>query len=207
MQTKPSSILIPLARFQESLTHSGPKAGSQSDLSSFEFQGLVHHVETTQLLQQRIDEGVENAATAAVLLRAMSILERSRSSISRTLQQLSGTRTIRRRERDEATQFLLAELSDGDRPAKELISRAESIGITYRTLKRAKADLNIISFQSALPNQGHCWVWSLAPAKSDTGRMSQPVTNPRKGGHALWPSEGAVGPQTHCLANKLLKPL
>lgn len=202
MQTKPSPISIPLAKFRESLSNATLQSGTRSGVELFETQCLLLHTEATELLHQRIEAGVEDSATAAVLIRAMSILECSRSSVSRTLQQLSGERTIRRRDRDEATQFLLTELSDGDRPAKELISLAESIGITYRTLKRAKADLCIISFQSALPNKGHCWVWSLAPARSDSGKMTEPVTNPGKGGHALWPSEVCVGPQTDTLTHQ-----
>ena len=95
-------------------------------------------------------------------------------------------------ERDEAMNFLRTELADGDRPAKELIALAQSIGISPRTLKRAKAELNIISVQRTLPNQSRGWVWSL---NSDVS-TSAPKPTPKRlsGGHARWPSEFSVAP-------------
>ncbi len=63
-----------------------------------------------------------------------------------------------RTERDDAIEFLSAELADGPRPAKEIKDAASAANIHERTLKRAKSDLGIQSTKDGL-NGG--WRWRL----------------------------------------------
>jgi putative DNA primase/helicase len=63
-----------------------------------------------------------------------------------------------RTERDEAADFLLAELADGPRPVKELKAEAKNAGITEITLQRAKSKLGIKASKTGY--QG-AWTWSL----------------------------------------------
>ena len=58
--------------------------------------------------------------------------------------------------RKTAIEFLRAELKDGAMPAKYLLEKAESEGISKRTLDRAKKSLRIIS-----KLQSKIWVWRL----------------------------------------------
>jgi hypothetical protein len=60
-----------------------------------------------------------------------------------------------RTERDEAVEFLLAELADGGKPAKDLL-RSAPCG--ERTLRKAKATLGIEARKGGL-NEG--WIWQL----------------------------------------------
>jgi hypothetical protein len=58
--------------------------------------------------------------------------------------------------RKTAIEFLRAELKDGAMPAKYLLDKAESEGISKRTLDRAKKSLGIVS-----KPEGKIWVWRL----------------------------------------------
>ena len=62
-----------------------------------------------------------------------------------------------------ALSFLKNELADGALPAKDVYRDAEGIGISKRTLARAKAQLGIVSQQSHEGGKrgGGGWVWSL----------------------------------------------
>ncbi len=66
----------------------------------------------------------------------------------------------------EAKAFLQDALRDGRQPAKKLFRDAKAIGISEKTLRRAKADLNINSFKDGL-NGG--WVWELPSAEGGQG--------------------------------------
>ena len=107
-----------------------------------------------------MNENPSDEASAATLLRSMSLLERTRARIARS----KGNPAAEQPERDEARHFLQTELSGGDRPAKDLISLAHSVGIAPATLKRAKASLGVTSVQRTLANNTRCWMWSLDPA-------------------------------------------
>ena len=68
--------------------------------------------------------------------------------------------------RAEAIEFLKDALANGPRPAAELQAQAQGLGIAPRTLKRAKADLNVIStsIYEAGVRGATAWVWSLPGA-------------------------------------------
>jgi hypothetical protein len=57
---------------------------------------------------------------------------------------------------DVATRFLIEELSVGPVPAKHLLSKAKTLGISDRTLDRAKKQLRITA-----QKRGERWIWSL----------------------------------------------
>lgn len=64
--------------------------------------------------------------------------------------------------RREAEDFLKVELADGPRLASEVSEAADGLGISERTLKRARKDLGVVSEKSGY--QG-AWQWSLPPDK------------------------------------------
>ena len=61
-------------------------------------------------------------------------------------------------DRDEATEFLLGELSDGPRPAKQLKASAKAIGVGDWALKGAKKKLRVSSSKGGMDGG---WIWSL----------------------------------------------
>jgi hypothetical protein len=63
-----------------------------------------------------------------------------------------------RPERDEATEFLMTELADGARPAKEIEKARRDAGISERTLRRAREDLGIKPQKNGLNG---AWTWEL----------------------------------------------
>jgi hypothetical protein len=66
-----------------------------------------------------------------------------------------------RTERDEATEFLRAELEGGPRPAKEVKSAARDAGISDATLRRAKTQLRVVSERVGGAGADGHWEWSL----------------------------------------------
>jgi putative DNA primase/helicase len=72
-----------------------------------------------------------------------------------------------RTERDEAADFLRAELATGPRPVREVRKAARESGISDRTLDRAKAAVGVVAHRvGGAASAGH-WEWSLsAPAVS-----------------------------------------
>jgi len=60
------------------------------------------------------------------------------------------------RPKDAAEEFLKRELGDGPRKAKEMLALADLVGISERTLARARTRIGVKSEQK----RGH-WIWSL----------------------------------------------
>ena len=58
--------------------------------------------------------------------------------------------------RADAASFLQDELKDGSKPAKAIFKEARDAGHSERTIKRAKADLRVVS-----DKEGKQWVWAL----------------------------------------------
>jgi hypothetical protein len=85
-----------------------------------------------------------------------------------------------RTERDEAIEFLAAELADGPRPAKEIKQAASAANIFERTLKRAKADLGVTSTKDGL-NGG--WRWRL-PEQEGHASQDEQGGHAKQGGHS-----------------------
>lgn len=61
-------------------------------------------------------------------------------------------------ERREAAEWLRRALADGPRPAKDLFRQAESVGISKTTLKRAKAELDVVAEKASWEGP---WAWRL----------------------------------------------
>ena len=71
--------------------------------------------------------------------------------------------------RDEAQDWLEAELEGGPRPAADLYRAAEAAGITEATLKRAKRRLNVESKRVEGAAGDGYWVWELPRAEKAKG--------------------------------------
>lgn len=120
---------------------------------------------------------------AGAYLKILNLIERSKSRADRAADRLRRqTSTHESFQLNAAAQFLLTELSDGERPAREIIKLAKSIGISERTLDRAKADLRIRSIQRITPDS-RCWVWAL-PQSPDKTLDFSPETPGRQGAMA-----------------------
>jgi energy-coupling factor transporter ATP-binding protein EcfA2 len=78
-----------------------------------------------------------------------------------------------RTERDEAIEFLEAELGEGPRPTQEIKNAARAAAISDRTLARAKADLGIKSTKDGL-NGG--WRWRL-PKDATTAEATKDASD------------------------------
>ncbi len=167
MQTEPNQLADVFTLQNASLIQTAPLEVTDPRWTSFlDSYSIFQQLELNKLLKQKIAEDPSDKAAAA-LLRAHNLFERTRSRMGRIEEASNRAAQPNSPERDEAVSFLLTELADGDRPAKELLDLAQSIGISPRTLKRAKAELNIISVQRALPNQFRGWVWTLNPNSTD----------------------------------------
>ncbi len=114
-------------------------------------------------------------------------MERSKSRFDRIAGRLTRKPTAAESfQLNTATQFLLTELSSGEKPAREVIKTARSIGISERTLDRAKAELGIISIQRTITSESsqiRCWVWTL-PRQPDKTPDSKLETPERQGAMA-----------------------
>ncbi len=78
-----------------------------------------------------------------------------------------------RTERDDAIEFLAAELAEGPKPTNEIKRAARDTNISDRTLARAKADLAVQSTKDGL-NGG--WRWRLPDKDATLGRDAKGVT-------------------------------
>jgi hypothetical protein len=61
----------------------------------------------------------------------------------------------------EALEFLREELAEGGRPANEVKKSAESAGLKWRTVQRAKKQLHVKASKSGLDGG---WTWTLPPS-------------------------------------------
>ncbi len=128
---------------------------------------LCNQYAFAESLLQRAEATPENPAYTQMVVRTFNIMERTTSRIARANPD-SGP-FINTSERQEAREFLLTELADGPRPAKQVLAAANAAAISRRTLFRAKSELNIQSIQSQPPGQSRIWSWVLP---------TQPVVQP-----------------------------
>ncbi|TSC72746.1 MAG: hypothetical protein G01um101438_463 [Parcubacteria group bacterium Gr01-1014_38] len=88
-----------------------------------------------------------------------------------------------RAELDEAKEFLLEQLSGEPVEADETKKKARSVGLSERTLRRAKKVLGVVSVREGFGQDGR-WVWSLpkgANTRPSKGLATYEVsTNPRE---------------------------
>jgi hypothetical protein len=75
-----------------------------------------------------------------------------------------------------AARFLEDALVNGPALARKMFDRAESKGISKRTLKRAKQELRVRAVRKGEEGQigGGAWWWEL-PSKSTNGSQDQPL--------------------------------
>ena len=84
---------------------------------------------------------------------------------------------------DEAISFLETELADGDKRATEMIDSAEAVGISKRTLERAKKELDVGARREGLPGSrggGRLW-WSFDRHSEDGGVNAEEPVKPVEG--------------------------
>ena len=165
METKINPIIAPLQALSERLL-SAAKDTSNPDIESLtpflEAQALIQQQSIIDQLTQLAAESTDRLACSNLLLRAISTADRTRNRLSRLIG--AAPTPVPATEREEACNFLESELAGTERPAKDLIAAARALGITTRTLYRAKSDLNIISIQKASPEGAalaRTWFWSL----------------------------------------------
>ncbi len=133
---------------------------------------LYNQYAFAQSLLQKAEAKPEDAAYTQMILRMFNIMERTTSRIARANPD-SGP-FINTAERQEAREFLLTELADGPRPAKQILAAANAAAISRRTLFRAKAELNIQSIQSQPEGQPRTWSWFLpAQPAADVPQAAQ----------------------------------
>ena len=79
-------------------------------------------------------------------------------------------------DRDEAVEFLQAELEDGPQPAHEIAQAAGRAGVGPGSLKRAKRELRAVSKREGFGDKG-CWMWSLPDAVKEDRPKGTPPTS------------------------------
>ena len=161
MQTEPNQFADVLTLLKHSLVQTAPLDVKDAKLNSFlDSYSIFQQIDFAQFLKDRIAQDPTDK-TATDLLRCQILFERTRARIARDAHAANRALEPNCPERDEAINFLLTELAEGDRPARELFAIAQSIGISQRTLKRAKSALNIASRLDRSPGQKRAWIWSL----------------------------------------------
>jgi hypothetical protein len=69
---------------------------------------------------------------------------------------------------EEAVQFLMDVLAEGDHEYHALVREAKASGVHERTLRRAKGQLGIRSYRVGNPAKGMKWFWSIQPKSEAT---------------------------------------
>ena len=82
--------------------------------------------------------------------------------------------------KENAAEWLAAELLNGARKATEIKILAEKAGISERTLKRAKADLGVVAKQVSGQSHGG-WTWEL-PSRSPLEEVEEVLARQHPGG-------------------------
>ncbi len=161
MQTEPNQLNDVLTLLTASFIQTAPLEVTDPRWTSFlDSYSIFQQIELNKLLKQKIAEDPSDKAAAA-LLRAHALFERTRSRMVR-VEELANPCGRATPDRDNAIAFLLAELADGERPASDLFATAQSLGISSRTLNRAKAELPI-SCRLDRSASKRAWMWSLTP--------------------------------------------
>ncbi len=123
-------------------------------------QALLQQLELAQHFQIALDVDPMNQVAAAGLFKALALIEKSRTRVTRPTKP-DKTEPKKPTERDIAAEFLKAELLPGPRRVDDLLSRGRLMGISARTLQRAKLDLNIASNLHVMPDKERFWSWAL----------------------------------------------
>ena len=82
--------------------------------------------------------------------------------------------------REEAVEWLRAKLANGPVPANEAETEAGKVGISSRTLRRAKQSLRVISEQARADTSISGWIcWTCRPCRPSRGRWPRRPRRPR----------------------------
>ena len=96
-----------------------------------------------------------------------------------------------RDDRDEATEFLRAELAPGAQPANEVKRKAEQTGIGPGSLKRAKRSLGVESTKQGMDGP---WLWELPEEDAPKGTASVSIyPSPSSPSHSQAKNRGPEG--------------
>lgn len=170
METKTNPIIEPLTHTANLILAASQKQqepNSIPNLSGFlDAYALIQNDQIISQLSQAAESEKFNPLYTTPLVRAMAIADRARARFGRATSPFSATDQP---ERVEARNFLKAELEHGERPAKEIISSARTLGLSHRTLCRAKSELKVDSIQRlAQPGNtdSRAWFWRLPPSES-----------------------------------------
>jgi len=68
----------------------------------------------------------------------------------------------------ESMEFLKSALAEGPREAGELLEAAKRVGLSEKTLKRAKRAVGVVSTRAAEGGRDRAWVWALPAANGST---------------------------------------
>ncbi len=183
MNTKPNPFIDLVACLEDTYlsgketTFQDPNLSSRLDSYAILQQcTLTHHLQT--LLAPDPDRPAPTRGgtptptfVAGTYLKILNLIERSKSRVDRIAGRLQRQPSAHESfQLNAAVQFLITELSGGERPAREIIKLAKSLSISERTLNRAKAEIGILSIQRATPNQtptettpakSRTWFWAL----------------------------------------------
>ena len=89
----------------------------------------------------------------------------------------------------EAKAFLVEVLKDGPRSVQDIKDEAKAAGVAWRTLERAKPELNILS-----KKEGDCWIWGLPMSFDETDKTANTAnTANRQGPKEDGGLDGGVG--------------
>lgn len=112
-------------------------------------------------LTYRIETRVVDGDTGTPIETARMVATGESDASSHDL--LRGRDDEERLERDNAADFLTAELADGPRPVKEVKTAALDAGIAWRTIERAKARLDVETSRVGGAGAAGHWEWWLRP--------------------------------------------
>ena len=126
---------------------------------------ILHQFTLVDRILERAQNEQQSKGIDALFCRTLGLIERTRARLSREEALLNAS--VPTTEREEARHFLNSELASGPRSAKELLHAARTLGISQKTLYRAKSDLSVHSQQvTAIDDPKlRSWLWSL-PASS-----------------------------------------
>ena len=89
----------------------------------------------------------------------------------------------------EAKAFLVEVLKDGPRSVQDIKDEAKAAGVAWRTVERAKPELNILS-----KKEGDCWIWGLPMSFDETDKTANTAnTANRQGPKEDGGLDGGVG--------------
>lgn len=177
MKTEPNQLHAVLANLTSSLGElANPTKLNDPFLKEFiNSHEIMHQFLLLDKIVEQLAESPNNPRLEALLLRVLTLVSRTRTRHGRD--EPKPEAPVQTAQREEARSFLLTELADGPRPAKDLFLAARNLGIAQATLYRAKTELEVVSTQvhpktSADPAT-RFWTWSLP----ETTQLPKPSEN------------------------------